>query len=55
MCQPKWQKDVQSKELRWYLWRGDFVQSPQGNRQNYWNPITGELLREALKRYTPVA
>lgn len=53
---PKWEKDVENKALQWYLWRGDFVQSYEREiLQNYQNPLTGELLREALKRYTPVA
>jgi len=56
MNQPKWQQDGENKGLRWYLWRGDFVQSRAGRKlQNYWNVITGELLREALKRYAPTA
>lgn len=51
ICPPKWRKEKNG--VRWYLWRGDFVESHRGNMQNYWNEPKGSLLREALKRYAP--
>lgn len=55
MNRSKWQQDDENRAFRWYLWRGDFVQNRNGKLQNYWNILTGELLREALKRYAPAA
>ncbi|WP_350315659.1 hypothetical protein OHK33_11920 [Pectobacterium aroidearum] len=55
MSQPTWKQDDKNRTRRWYLWRGDFVENRDKKLQNYWNILTGELLREALKRYAPVS
>ncbi|WP_304351082.1 hypothetical protein [Comamonas testosteroni] len=40
------------RSLRWFLWRGDFVESQNAGRiQSYRNDLTERLLYEAFKRY----
>lgn len=48
MRRPKWKQDDENRPRRWFLWRGDFH-----GRQNYWNDLAGDLLRQALRRYGP--
>lgn len=43
---------IADSQRRWFLWRGDFVESRSLSRfQSYWNELDERLLTEAFKRY----